>query len=327
VEKHPRASVFHTPGWLDALRRTYGYEPFVLTTSPPAGELANGMVFCRVASWITGHRIVSVPFTDHCEPLVDDRADLARILEAVRNDWEHGRYMYVELRPLTTDLTFSAGPAKADSYCFHRLDLRPSPEALFHGLHAGCVRRKIRRAEREGVTYAAGRSDALLKSFYGLMVSTRRNQRLPPQPVSWFRNLIACLGDRLTIHVASQNGQPAASILTLRHQRAMVYKYGCSDQQHSRLGGTQLLFWNAIQQAKQDGCEALDLGRSEWSNYGLIRFKDRLGAPRSALTYWRYGEADRASAWGASPLARWVFGHMPNALLTATGSLLYKHVG
>jgi hypothetical protein len=32
LERHPAASAFHTAGWLEALRRTYGYEPFVVTT-------------------------------------------------------------------------------------------------------------------------------------------------------------------------------------------------------------------------------------------------------------------------------------------------------
>jgi hypothetical protein len=39
VERHPRASVFHTVGWLEALRRTYGYEPVAYTTSSPTGDL------------------------------------------------------------------------------------------------------------------------------------------------------------------------------------------------------------------------------------------------------------------------------------------------
>ena len=29
LERHPRASVFHSRGWLEALKRTYGYEPIV----------------------------------------------------------------------------------------------------------------------------------------------------------------------------------------------------------------------------------------------------------------------------------------------------------
>ncbi|PYT45466.1 MAG: hypothetical protein DMG45_01550, partial [Acidobacteria bacterium] len=40
--QHPQASIFHSVGWLDALHRTYGYEPVVLTTSPPESSLENG---------------------------------------------------------------------------------------------------------------------------------------------------------------------------------------------------------------------------------------------------------------------------------------------
>ncbi|MGC1628409.1 MAG: hypothetical protein WA735_16235, partial [Candidatus Acidiferrales bacterium] len=43
VARHPRASAFHQRGWLQALARTYGYEPVVLTTSSPIAELKNGL--------------------------------------------------------------------------------------------------------------------------------------------------------------------------------------------------------------------------------------------------------------------------------------------
>ena len=71
LESHPCASVFHTPGWLEALRRTYGYEPIGYTSSAPGEKIRNGVVFCRIDSWLTGQRMVSLPFSDHCEPLVD----------------------------------------------------------------------------------------------------------------------------------------------------------------------------------------------------------------------------------------------------------------
>ena len=76
VERHPKASVFHTVGWLKALRCTYGYEPVAFTTSSPTGDLKNGLVFCRIDSWLTDRRLVSLPFSDHCEPLCDSADDL-----------------------------------------------------------------------------------------------------------------------------------------------------------------------------------------------------------------------------------------------------------
>ena len=71
VKRHPRSSVFHTREWLEALHRTYGYEPVAMTTCSP-DALTNAVVFCRVESRLTGRRLVSLPFSDHCELLVED---------------------------------------------------------------------------------------------------------------------------------------------------------------------------------------------------------------------------------------------------------------
>src|SRR5580698_4569675 len=82
---HPRASIFHTPEWLECLRRSYGYEPFVLTTNAPGTALTNGVVFCRVKSWLTGKRIVSVPFADHCQPLYQTPDEFSAVLESAQH--------------------------------------------------------------------------------------------------------------------------------------------------------------------------------------------------------------------------------------------------
>ena len=67
LKRHVRASVFHTPGWLEALRRTHGYEPVIYTTTPPGVELTNVVVLYRIHSRITGRRMVSLPFSDYDE--------------------------------------------------------------------------------------------------------------------------------------------------------------------------------------------------------------------------------------------------------------------
>ncbi|MGH9356616.1 MAG: lipid II:glycine glycyltransferase FemX, partial [Terriglobia bacterium] len=329
AERHPQASVFHTPAWLDALRRTYGYEPVVLTTSPSAGQIANGVVLCRVSSWLTGRRMVSLPFTDHCEPLVGSNEELRCILATLRDERSRKRWRYIEVRPVENDLSVFPGFNKSRTFCLHRLDLRPALEDLFRGFHKDCVQRKIWRAEREELTYEVGRSEPLLEKFYHLLVLTRRRQLSLPQPLAWFRNLIATMADKLKIHVVSKGGRPVASILTLSYKATLVYKYGCSDKRFSNLGGTHLIFWRAIQQAKHDGAVELDMGRSDWSDAGLIKFKDRWGATPSVLTYWRYGDAmtQRASALSNAPMARRIFGYIPNGLLATTGTLLYRHVG
>jgi Acetyltransferase (GNAT) domain len=327
VDRHPHGSVFHTTYWLEALRRTYGYEPVVYTTTLPGKELLNGIVFCHVRSWVSGSRLVSLPFSDHCEPLADAH-DLVELMEFLNASRQRKRWKYIELRPLsqqspvqTCDLT------KTESFSLQVLDLRPSLDTLFHNFHKSCVQRKIHRAERENLTYEEGRSDALLSKFYGLLLLTRRRHGLPPQPLIWFRNSITCLGDRVLIRVASKDSQPVASIITIQYKDVLVYKYGCSDSRFNKLGGNALLFWKAIQDAKQNGLLKFDLGRSESDNSGLVSFKENWGAVSLPLDYYRLPARQPLHSGWRTRFAKGVFSMMPDPLLAATGRLLYRHIG
>jgi hypothetical protein len=329
VAWHPDAAVFHTPAWLGALQHSYGYEPVAYTTSAPGVPLRDGIVFCRVESWLTGRRLVSLPFSDHCAPLVERPADLAQLGVFLRGQMRSEGWKYVELRPKPGDVPELAGLARSQSFYAHTLDLRPSLEDLFRSLHRDSVQRRIRRAERAGLTYAAGRSEALVRSLYDLLVLTRRRHHLPPQPVAWFRNLASSLGDALTIRVVSKDGRPLAGVLTLRFRHTVVYKYGGSDAGLHHLGGMPLLFWRTIQEAKQDGALELDLGRTDQDDTGLIRFKEHWGAVRSSLAYlrWPAGASERQLPAFGRRLAGQVLTHLPDTLLRATGDRLYRHVG
>jgi Acetyltransferase (GNAT) domain len=328
-KRHPRFSIFHATGWLKALDRTYRYEPIVFTTSPPGAGLENGIVFCRVSSWLTGRRLVSLPFADHCEPLIERPEEYEEIFDAISRRICSEKLKYVEIRPRSAHLRLESGLQQSNQFCFHVLDLQPTLPDLFRGFQKDSTQRKIRRAEREGLQYEAGRSPTLLKAFYCLSLLTRRRHRLPPQPIEWFRNLIACLGDRLRIHAAFKDGQAIASILTLRYARTLVYKYGCSDANFHKLGAMPFLFWKAIQEAKEQGLQEFDLGRTDSDNAGLIAFKGHLGATASSLTYLRSPAPRRWSLTEGQGMriALRVIGHLPGGLLSTAGRLLYKHVG
>jgi lipid II:glycine glycyltransferase (peptidoglycan interpeptide bridge formation enzyme) len=201
------------------------------------------------------------------------------------------------------------------------LDLRPRLEDIFRGLHPDCIRRKIRRAGRENLTSEAGRSDALLDDFFAIQVTTRKRHGLPPQPRQWFRNLLEAIGDRATIRVARSQGRVVAAILTLRHKQTLVYKYGGSRVEDNNLGSKQLLLWETIEDAKAAGVQELDLGR--WFRLeavGLAKFKERWGARRQELDYFRYPLSKPRKVYH-----RMLRG-LPKPALIAAGRLLYRHM-
>ena len=322
---HPSGSAFHTREWVTALYETYAYEPIAYTTSAPDVPLANGILFCRVRSWLTGSRLVSVPFADHCEPLVEQVEDARELAAALREEVE-GHWRYVELRPARHEPWIAAGLSPAASFRAHVVNLARPDREIFGGFHASTIQRKIRRAEREGVQYEEGNSERLVRVFYRLMLLTRRRHGVPPQPLEWFANLARAFGDQLKIGVALHGDRPAAAMLTLRHGRSLVYKYGCSDATLHNLGVVPFLFWQTIQAAVSAGMETFDLGRTDLDNPGLMKFKERLGATSSALTYVRWPSPGGRNVSGTLKIAARLLAYTPDFVFLRAGKVLYRHL-
>jgi len=334
LQRHPRASMFHCSAWLSALSRTYGYEPVVYTTSGPGQDLENGIAFCRVDSWLTGCRLVSLPFSDHCELLVDTREDMDVLTAAVERVSAREKLRYIETRPLHPVEMFMPLRRTGVTYTFHQLDLRTDLGSLFRGFHKNSTQRKIRRAEREGLTYREGTTESLLDNFYELLRMTRKRHKLPPQPRAWFANLTDCFGKALKIRVAFRGNQAIAAMLTIQYKDTLVYKYGGCDTRFNNLGCMHLLFWEAIQEAKAAGLRFFDLGRSDADQPGLITFKNRWGATQSVLTYSRYSASENSShlfdlhpAKWKSRAAKYILARLPLNVLSSLSPVLYRHVG
>jgi CelD/BcsL family acetyltransferase involved in cellulose biosynthesis len=329
VASHPAASAFHQTGWLKSLVKTYGYRTIALTTTPPGERLSDGLAFCEVRSWITGKRLVSLPFSDHAEPLLNQKGQPFELAEWMQTECRHQNWKYIELRPVSGELQSNSPLIESQSFWLHTLDLTPPVEQLFRKLHKSCIQRRVRHAEREQLSYVKSSTDELLDEFYELLLITRRRFRLLPQPRAWFRNLIACLSPNAEVRLVRKDRRAIAAILTLRHRGTIMYKYGCSDEAFHRFGGMPFLFWRLIEESKAEGAEEIDFGRTDLNNEGLVRFKDGLGTIRRRLNYLRYPQNVRETNVVASKLhaIRGLFSILPHALSSRLGRMAYRHIG
>lgn len=327
VESHPRSSVFHHSGWLRALAKTYGYRTVALTSTPPGKPLSDGLVFCEIRSWITGSRLVSLPFSDHADLLGNEDANSLELQEWVPTAISSHQWRYIELRPVRWRPHPNCPLVTSQSFWAHTLTLTPSLEQLFRNLHKSCIQRRVQRAEREHLSFERGRSQECLDAFYHLLMITRRRHRLLPQPRAWFSNLFSCMGS-VEIRLVRKGGVPVAAILTLRHRNTVVYKYGCSDERFHHLGGMPFLFWKLIEESKSEGAAEIDFGRTALENNGLLEFKDHLGTCRIPLVYFRYPpDAAATKLSGVPPGARGVFSVLPDILSSNIGRMVYRHIG
>ena len=337
---HPRASIFHSQGWLQALRDTYSYESFAFRGDRTTRSSEPGVILSRIRSWLTGKRLVSLPFSDHCSPLVSRPSELRDLIADLRPILTAEGWSYLEIRPADNsfdDVLQAAGFQRCDEYLLHRLQLDASADTLFRQFHKSSVQYRVRRAERLGLVCEVGRSQKLIRDFFYLMAITRRRQSLPPQPYVWFENLVRCMGeDGIDIRVAYKDGRPVAAVLNIKAFGHVCYKYSCSDLHFKSMNATCLLLWHTIQDACRDGAEVLDLGRSAIDNPGLIRFKTNWAGEPTRLSYWRLqAPASRSPIrsfcnwlgnWKVTDSRRLV-ALLPQPVLNRVGSMLYKHIG
>jgi CelD/BcsL family acetyltransferase involved in cellulose biosynthesis len=331
VNRHAKASVFHTVAWLKALRRTYGYEPIVFTSCAPDETLRDGIVVCRVDSLLTGQRLVSLPFSDYCEPLFDSAPELVNVIRSMQAMQSQQKLKYLELR--ASESTWSGtleklGYVPADRYFLHRIDLRPHLDDLFRSFDRDSVQRRVQRAERAGLTERRGSSVDLLDDFYPLFAAMRRRHCLPPSPYTWFRNLIESQQNALDIRLAYLNQKPIAGIVTLEFRQTLYYKYGSSDPRFNKFAAIPWLFWRTICDAREKGTTSFDLGRTEPNHGGLLNFKNQWVSKPKEFYYLRYPQtAIRSRSGWLSKAAENIFSVMPLRLLELVGARLYRHFG
>jgi len=321
----PAGTIFHQPGWAELLRRTYGYPVAAVAVAGPGGELAAGLPVAAVASRLTGRRLVALPFSDACPPLIAPgappgaAAELAGALGRLRG--ERGL-------PLQVCAPFPELAPGTERFLSHAVDLSGGADASLARM-ASRARRHARKAEKLGVSVTRRADRVALETFYGLHLLTRKRLGVPTQPKRFILGLEPLLGPgRGFVALAEVGGEPAAAAVFLRGGATLTYKYGASDQRHLAARPNNLIFARAIRWACEDGLASLDLGRTDLGQDGLADFKRSLGAAEAPLAYTYAGGAAPSGGEGRLEHALGeVIRRSPPLVGRAIGEALYRHVG
>jgi hypothetical protein len=320
-------SFFHTAAWADVLRRAYGYTPLYFTTCDQKHFTAL-LAVMEVKSILTGKRGVSLPFTDHCEPIFSSAAQCREMLTSLIAFGKKRNWDYLELRGGDA---FFQNEEPSESYYGHTLDLTPGSQRIFSSLRDS-TRRNINKAKREDIEVTISTSAESMNEFCRLNAITRRDHGLPPQPYRFFQ----CVHD----HILSQNSgfivlaffskTAIAGNVYFSFGDAVIYKYGASDRAYQHLRANNLVMWEAIQWSCQKGYKTLDFGRTEPENEGLRQFKSGWSPREHLIKYYRYDlqkDAFIKTPGGIKPLYKKIFSKLPIPALNMLGNILYRHMG
>jgi hypothetical protein len=327
LARFPGASLFHSAAWARVLQDTYGFTPVYFTLGSPGHHQAL-MPLMEVASWLTGSRGVSLPFTDECSPLCQDAASGERLWRGALGYARTQGWKYLECR---SGRSWVGDVPASTSYWGHRLDLRADEKTLFAQID-GAGRQSVRKAQQSGLTVEFAQSPEAIRTFYGLLCITRKRQGVPPQPFAFFANIQRHVLKRNQgwVVLARHGAKAVAGGIFLHSGTTALYKFGASDKRFRHLRGNNLVMWAAIKRHASEGFATMDFGRTSLENEGLRRFKLGWGATEFPIDYVRYDLSKNCWTTAKDQSSGWhnrLFRRMPIPLARLIGGVLYRHWG
>jgi len=146
----------------------------------------------------------------------------------------------------------------------------------------------------------------------------------------FYRNILAEFSDRAEIFMVRYRDRFIGGGLTVISKDTLTWPYGGCLKDYRHLAGMNLLTWDIIRYACEQGMACLDFGRSRWDS-GTALFKQQWKAEPLPLFY-EYDLADGVELPDMDPtnpsfrLPIAVWKRLPLAVTTAFGPCLIKGI-
>lgn len=326
IEQDSRATVFHTPEWIKVLADTYRFKPMCYATFEN-GTLTGVVPFCETRSITGKKRLVSLPFSDFCEPLLGSKEDLMAIFAKIQKGVN--TYTNIDIRG---GGSLIGGEQPGHTILTHDIDCNLSESMLWFALRPS-LQRNIKKAERLGLTFSREDTIEAMQNFFKMNCSTRKEHGLPPQPWGFFENIWKNFIQQKCGFIATVrlNGKLVASSLFLLFGRKAFYKFGASCKKYLHYRPNDYIIWKSLLYCKEVGCASLNLGRTETQHEGLLQFKRGWGSVEWVISYFRFSlqlnQFETMSGSFINKVYPLLFMRMPIALLKPLGSFVHQFAG
>lgn len=325
---------YYSQDWLNLITKLYGYSLIPLTVTNSAGRVTGFLPLCYMQSYITGSRLVALPFSDHCPLLAEDDESANNLLDQAVQLAQQKRVRYLELRTGMNDILKKRTDfVESNLYTHWTTPLDADPGVLWSRLPKP-VRSKVRRSHRLGVRirFAQRREDML--EYYRLHLQTRsRKHGMPAQPQRFFLELwdTFATSANLQLFLADYEDITIAGSVLITSGTTARFLYGASDERYLHLAPNNLLTWGAIAWCCENGLQVLAHGRTARANKGLMRFNRNWAAIEKPLPYYYYPSMAGLASTSEDSLKYHMltscWKRLPLKVAEPLGGLIYKHLG
>ncbi len=334
VSSHREGSIYHSSRWNEVLRKTYGYDPRYFILEDSFHTVKAGIPLMVVRTSFGRKKLVCLPFTPYCNPLVEKHENLNLLLRKILEYQKKIRASSLEIRTKQEISGHKTVPLIKDEYFMtHILCLDTDLQKIRSAFHKSCIQRPISKTEKNDLKLHISTDPSDLRYFYNLHLCTRKKHGVLAQPYRYFVTMwdeLYPLG-LMDLLLAAYNGRAIAGVIILKYKDTTIYQNGCADERFLGLHPYHFLLWKAIQRAHDKGYKYFDFGRSSIDEKGLVQFKDRWGGKRFELVYYFHPNVSGATSTRQNDwkykLSYKLIHILPTPLLRMIGSFAYRSLG
>ena len=334
VENHPYGTVYQHSSWMKVIALTYQHtRPLCFVIEDENGNIRAAIPCFVVESRLTGTRIVSLPFSGYCDPLVDGAGDFAKLLDHIIDKLESISASYYELRAFRKPDSIEDGRLKMHNYHkTHVLNLKEGFAEIKKALRKDIIYSQ-KRAVKSGVTIKRAETEEDLKKFHLINAGTRKRQGFPVQPYRLFKNMWEILDPHgyLVVFLAQWNKKTIAGMVLFKFKNVVYDVFRASIAKYSAVRPNHLLLWTAIEMAFLQGYDYFDFGKTTSENHGLLDFKNRWGGSMYDVPYLYYPDIKGIMSLRQDDLKlrllRFIGSHIPLPIARTMGRIAYRHLG
>lgn len=282
VLTHPNGTFFHLTSWMNVVRQTFGYRPCYMF-SERNGVITGVLPLFHVNNWITGHCLISTPFSVSGGLCAADSESESALLAHVQELAQDLRVEYMELRQ--ENGTLYSGFHPNSLYSTFRKELVADVEANLKRIPSD-TRYMIRRATKAGLTARHGLES--IDVFYRLFAMNMHHHGTPMFPRSLFENILRNIGkDSLDLLVVYLGDEPISAVLSFFFRDTVLPYYAGLGPKANKLGANNFMYWELMKHAVQMGYRRFDFGRSK-KDTGAYFFKTQWNMEIQPLNYQVY---------------------------------------
>jgi len=282
VARSGRTSPSLHPGWLRALQRGLGHDPYCITATE-RGRITGILPLSHVRSLLFGRFLVGLPYLNVGGALADNTETAGALIDRAVELADRLDVRYLELRH-EEPVEHRCLGERLTSKVHMRLALPETTETLWNSFKPK-VRNQVRNGEKHGLSVHWGREE-LLGEFFAVFSRNMRDLGTPTFGKRLFRSILEEFPETAELCVVRMGRRTVAGAL-LAHGPGMTEVPSASSlRRYNWTNANMLMYWHLLCRAVERGQAMFDFGRSSRDS-NTYRFKKQWGAePHPAV--WQY---------------------------------------